>query len=518
MTTSNTTPAIRHVDAAIIGAGTAGHNAYRQLSKATKNIVIINEGIWSTTCTTMGCMPSKLMIAAGERAHYARDSEVFGVKADVHIDGEQVMRRVQSERDHFVSYALDNANSWDESTKIYGRAFITEDKLIEAHTSTGDVELIKADYIIVATGSKPFVPDGWKAALGDKLITSDTIFEMKDLPKSLGVVGAGAIGLELAQSMSRLGVDVTIFNRGFNIGGIKDDAINQQAITDLSLELNLKLGVSVDKVETVETASGKEQAQITFSDNDGVTQTWQGEMVLSATGRRSSVHKMGLEHLGVQFDERQRPLGLDKTTGQIGNSTLYIVGDANGYRPLLHITSNEGYLAGKEVGRLVSGKLETLNEGIIENADTLSDVDSPIINDMTAVKAESPEPLLSVIFSDPQIMEAGHTMLSLQQHGIDYAVGEVSFANQGRSRIMGVNKGMLRIYADTQTGLIMGASMVGPAGEYIGHIITTAIRNNITVEGLLDSPFYHPTILEGLRTALRDLQKNIYASNANKEK
>ena len=209
---SSSEKSIRHVDAAIIGAGTAGHNAYRQISKATDNVVIINEGIWSTTCTTMGCMPSKLLIAAADRAYHANHSEEFGVDGNATINGKQVMKRVQDERDRFASFALKNVDSWDDNNKIHGRAVFSESGLIEAHTAEGDIEYIQADHVIFATGSKPFVPEGWKLALGEALITSDTIFELPDLPKSMAVVGAGAIGLELAQAMSRLGVEVAIFN------------------------------------------------------------------------------------------------------------------------------------------------------------------------------------------------------------------------------------------------------------------------------------------------------------------
>ena len=124
MTQTNTDSkkSIRHVDAAIIGAGTAGHNAYRQISKATDNLVIINEGIWSTTCTTMGCMPSKLLIAAADRAYHANHSDEFGIEGNATINGKQVMKRVQDERDRFSSFPLKNVESWDENSKIYGRA------------------------------------------------------------------------------------------------------------------------------------------------------------------------------------------------------------------------------------------------------------------------------------------------------------------------------------------------------------------------------------------------------------
>lgn len=500
---SSSEKSIRHVDAAVIGAGTAGHNAYRQISKVTDNGVIINEGIWSTTCTTMGCMPSKLLIAAADRAYHANHSDEFGVEGNATINGKQVMKRVQDERDRFASFALKNVDSWDDNNKIHGRAVFSESGLIEAHTAEGDIEYIQADHVIIATGSKPFVPEGWKLALGDALITSDTIFELPDLPKSMAVVGAGAIGLELAQAMNRLGVEVAIFNRAENVGGLKDEAINQKAIACFSNELDLRLNTKIDKVSREEVDS-KSLAVIHYTDAEGNSHTWRGEKVLAATGRRNSLHTLGLEHLGVQLDDKNRPLKLDKITGKIEGTNVYIVGDANAYMPLLHVSSNEGYLSGKEVALKIAGLADqiSMSDAIAKDPDCSDESD--ILNDMSPDKSQTATTSMSIIFSEPQIMNVGQSLSEIKEEGRPYVIGEVSFDNQGRSRVMGVNCGLLRIYACPKSGLILGASMVGPDAEYIAHILATAITNEVDIDGLLASPFYHPTILEGLRTALRD--------------
>lgn len=113
----------------------------------------------------------------------------------------------------------------------------------------------------------------------------------------------------------------------------------------------------------------------------------------------------------------------------------------------------------------------------------------------------------SIVFTSPQIVNVGMSKQEIKDDPeLDYVIGRVSFDNQGRSRIMGVNCGLLHIYACKQTDKILGASMVAPDAEYIGHILATAITNDICVKQLLNTPFYHPTILEGLRTALRDVQ------------
>lgn len=468
----------RKVSIAIIGAGTAGQNAFSQAQKTTENIVIINDGFWTTTCATVGCMPSKLLIAAAERAHEASHSAEFGVRADVQIDGKQVMARVQTERDYFASHVKKQVESWPTHKKISGRARINEQGMIEVND-----ELIAADKIIIATGSTPFIPDGWADKLGDTMLTSDSVFELTDLPTSMAVIGAGAIGLELAQAFTRLGVDVTLFNRLNRVAGLQDNDINNKAIDCLSHELTLRLGSTITDVGTQVNTQINETHKISaafidYEDSAGKAQQWQGEYVLIATGRRNNIKQLGVENLGVELDDKDRPKNLSKKTGQIGDLDVYIVGDANAHLPLLHVASDEGYSAG-----------------------------SMVCDNKKAAHIRPPATPFSIVFCSPQIVNVGMSLPDIQQDAnLEYVIGSVSFDNQGRSRVMGVNCGLLHIYACKKTDKILGASMVGPDAEYIGHILATAITNELSVKRMLDTPFYHPTILEGLRTALRNVQ------------
>lgn len=466
----------RNVSVAVIGAGTAGQNAFRQASKTTKNIVIINEGFWTTTCVTVGCMPSKLLIAAANRAHDAKYSEQFGIHSNVKINGKQVMARVQAERSHFERYINKQVESWPDDKKIAGHAHINDKGLIEVND-----ELIKADKIIIATGSSPFVPEGWSDKLGDTLLTSDTIFDISDLPDSMAVIGTGSVGLELAQAFTRLGVAVTVFNRENRVAGLKNQDVNAKAIDCLGEDLKMHLK---SKITDLGTKSSSEMANdglvafIEYTDKDGNEGRWEGNHVLVATGRRNNIEQLGIENLGVELDEKNRPKNLDIHTGQIGELEVYIVGDANVHIPLLHVASDEGYSAGSIVCK--------------QNEDAY--IRPPAIP-------------FSIVFTSPQIVNVGMSKQEIEENAdLEYVVGEVSFDNQGRSRIMGVNCGLLHIYACKNTDKVLGASMVGPDAEYIGHILATAITNDICVKQLLDTPFYHPTILEGLRTALRDVQ------------
>ncbi|WP_230659894.1 dihydrolipoyl dehydrogenase [Psychrobacter sp. I-STPA10] len=493
---------IRYVDVAIIGAGTAGQTAFSQVNQATDNIVIINDGYWTTTCATVGCMPSKLLIAAAERAHHACNSAKFGIYAQdvtTAINGQQVMQRVQAERDRFTGFIQDKIDGWETAKKISGRASFTEQGLITVNN-----ELIKANYIIIATGTQPFVPDDWAESLGDTLLTSDTVFELKNIPKSMAVIGAGAIGLELAQAFNRLGCMVTLFNKSARIGGLSDQKVTDKAIACLSNELNMVLDADIMQVK-------EQQGQaIIYYKTDGSEQTWQGDYVLVATGRRHNLLSMQAQNIGIHFDERNQPQDVNASTGQVKDSHVYIVGDANGHLPLLHVASNEGLQAGLHVKQRLT----------VDNQQNDSHLKSTIQSE-TTTQTESnnhqdyrqsicyPKTPISVVFCEPQIASVGKSLQQLDKTGANYVIGEVSFDDQGRSRVMGVNCGLLRIYACQHSSKILGASMIAPDAEYIAHILATAITNNLTVMDLLASPFYHPTILEGLRTALRDIQQQM---------
>lgn len=476
---SNNKKVTRKVSVAVIGAGTAGQNAFRQARKLKDDVLIINDGFWTTTCIAVGCMPSKLLIAAADRAHDANHSGEFGVHASAQIDGKQVMERVRTERDHFASYVEEQVESWPAETKIAGRAYINKQGLIEVND-----ELIEADKIIVATGSSTFIPDGWADKLGDTLLTSDSVFELPDLPKSLAVVGAGAIGLELAQAFTRLGVDVTLFNRVKRVAGLKDDDISNKAIDCLGRELTMHLGSNITDVGTQANSANKDSnegsvAFIDYEDSAGQTQQWQGQYVLVATGRRNNIDALGIENLGVELDDKNRPKQLDKKTGKIGDLEVYIVGDANANLPLLHVASDEGFSAGSMV-------CENNQDAYIR----------------------PPATPFSIVFCSPQIVNVGMSLPEIQADSeLEHVIGSVSFDNQGRSRVMGVNCGLLHIYGCKKTDRILGASMVAPDAEYIGHILAMAITNDMSIKDMLDTPFYHPTILEGLRTALRDVQR-----------
>ncbi|MGO4305779.1 dihydrolipoyl dehydrogenase [Cupriavidus sp. RAF12] len=450
-------------DVAVIGAGTAGLAAYRAAIAAGKRAVIIEGGAYGTTCARVGCMPSKLLIAAAEAAHEARHTAAFGVHVDgpVRIDGREVMARVRSERDRFVGFVVRGVENIPECDRLLGHAQFIDNTILQVGADT----TVRASRVVIATGSRPAVPKAFDV-FGDRLIINDDVFAWEDLPRSVAVFGPGVIGLELGQALSRLGVRVRVFGVSGSVGPLSDPAIRAYATQAFNQEFSLLPDVRVSDMRRE-----GDEAVITFEDADGTVVTERFAYVLAATGRRPNVDKLALENTALALDARGVPV-FDPVTLQCGDAPVFIAGDANDVLPLLHEAADEGRVAG-------------------ENAASWPQV--------RPLARRAP---LAVVFSDPQIAMVGQRFADLTPGS--FVTGEVSFEDQGRSRVMLKNRGLMHVYADRATGRFLGAEWMGPRAENIAHLLAWAYQQGLTIAQMLAMPFYHPVVEEGLRTALRD--------------
>jgi dihydrolipoamide dehydrogenase len=456
-------------DIAIIGAGTAGMTAYRAASASGRKTLLIEAAHYGTTCARVGCMPSKLLIAAAEAAHAVAAAPAFGVHpGPLRIDGKQVMARVRSERDRFVGFVVGDVDEWPLEDKLWGYARFNSPTELQV----GDT-LVQAGSVVIATGSTPVVPEEWKQG-GDRVITSDDVFDWTDLPESVAVVGTGVIGLELGQALHRLGVRVALFARGSSVAQISDPVVLEVADRALSQELDIRFQTQVAAVER-----DGDQVVVTSIDGSGARRTERFSYLLAAIGRRPNVDNLGIDNTRLALDRYGIPL-YDKHTMQCGGSAIFIAGDADDERPLLPEAADQGRIAGTNAAHYPN-----VQPGLRRTP-------------------------LTIAFSEPQIATSGSSYKELcGSHAGRFAVGKVSFENQGRSRVMLQNKGMLRVYGEFGSGRFLGAEMVGPRAEHIGHLLSWACQAGLTVAAMLDMPFYHPVIEEGLRTALRDLERQL---------
>jgi dihydrolipoamide dehydrogenase len=351
--------------------------------------------------------------------------------------------------------------------KLVGYAQFADDTTLVV----GDVS-VKTGATVIATGSTTSYPPAWNA-LGDRLITNETVFEWPALPASVAVFGPGVIGLELGQALHRLGVRVKVFGRGGGVGPLSDPEL----VTEARRVFGSEFYLDTDAHAEVSLDDGK--VAVRYRALDGETQTEHFDYLLAATGRAPNVGRLGLERTSVVRNAYGVP-AFDRDTLQCGSLPIFIAGDANADVPLLHEAADEGRIAG-------------------DNAARFPDVHAGV--------RRSP---LSVVFTDPQIAVIGSGWRGARD--VAHVTGRVSFDDQGRARVMQRNRGRLHVYAEIGTGLLLGAEMIGPDAEHLGHLLAWSHQLGLTIGEMLKLPFYHPVVEEGLRTALRDAYAQLDAA------
>jgi len=454
----------RRVDVAIIGSGSAGLYALSQVRKTDRSFVLINGGETGTTCARVGCMPSKVMIQIAEDVHRRMVYSRYGIEGQegVRVALPEAMEYVRDLRDNFVDRVLSNSTDQLGDEFIEGYARFVGPDLLEV-----EGQRIRAAKIIIATGSSPIVPEPWQA-FGERIITTDTLFEQEELPETLAVIGLGVIGLEMGQALHRMGVQTTGIDMIEGIGGLQDPAVSKTALEVLGAEFPIWLG---------------QGAEITAQ--DGKLRVSAGERsvlvdkALCSIGRRPNLQGLDLAAAGIECDERGIP-DFNRSTMQIGDLPIFIAGDVNGERQVLHEAGDEGRIAGYNA----------------------------VHEEIRAFKRKVP---LTINFCDPNICTVGTRWSELDPETT--AVGQIGFGPVGRALIMAKNKGLLRIYADKQSGRLLGAEMLAPKGENLAHLIAWSIQQRLTVGDLLRMPFYHPVIEEAFQAALYDLYANVEAKN-----
>ena len=451
----------KEVEVAIIGAGSAGLYALSQVRKGTDDYLLINSGPYGTTCARVGCMPSKSLIRIAEYYHDRLDFEKSGIKHSDALEGSipDVLQRVRDQRDFLV-----NENISHSITRLGDKALTGKAEFIDSNTlKVGDDE-IRAKKIIIATGSSPVFDPGWEA-FKEHILTTDELFEQEDLPSTLGVLGLGVIGLELGQALSRLGIKVTAVHSQEFIGGLSDPDVNEVMLKLCEKEFDIWLGGGRAVLSKV-----GDKIKITSWDREVFV-----DKVLVSIGRKPNLDGLGLEKLGIELDKRGMP-NFDAQTMQIEDLPIYIAGDANADRPLLHEAADEGRIAGYNV-----------------------------VHPQKPFKRKIP---LAVVFTDPNIAFIGKSYNSIKDDN-NVITGTYDFRKQSRAMLMNNNAGIANLYVEKNNGKLLGAQIAVPHGEHLAHHLAWSIEQGLTVYDMLELPFYHPTLEEGLYSLLLNCAKKI---------
>ena len=443
----------------IIGAGSAGLSALRQVKQQTNDYLIIDQTPLGTKCARMGCMPSKALISIANDVYRAKELSktemVDKIFPEPNIS--RVLENVREKRDYFSGNMASITKELAGDKLITGRASFVLNDCVEVNGIK-----ITAEKFIIAVGARPKIPPAWHG-ISDRIYTSDILFEQKDLPKNIAVIGLGAIGLEIGQALSRLGINVTAFTNKPSIALSKQSEINDLALKYFTSEFPVYTDINADlEKEGKHLIIKKDDSKMYF------------DAAVVAIGLQANTDSLGLENMGLTYDE----INYSTSTMQIDDLPVFIAGDANGDIPILHEALDEGYIAGKNA----------------------------IAKSIQCYERRVP---VKIVFSDPQFASVGKNIKELQDSKDKYNVSIVNLENEPRAILSRNNKGLIYLYSYPDTGTIAGAELFFPHAEHLVHQIAWAVQNQVKIVDILKMAFYHPTYEEAFKTALIDASEQI---------
>jgi dihydrolipoamide dehydrogenase len=440
-------------DVAIIGGGSGGYAAARCSAAAGLKTVVIEGGEeLGGLCILRGCMPTKALLYAAEVMHLANHSEAWGIRAEVTFDFAKVMARKDAMVKEFADY---RAQQLTAGKFQFIRAMA---RFIDPHTvelSTG--RKVSAQHFVIATGSR-VAPSPLHQLNEVGFLTSDTALEMKRLPRSIIVLGGGAVALEFAQFFARFGVKVTVIQRSPHVLHEMDS--DAAAVIE---DVFRREGITVCTGTKLTDARRLGNLKEVFFEHHGEPNRALAEEIFFALGRIPNVASLGLDKIGVQLE-----FGRIVTNHRMQTTVphIYAAGDCTGLHEIVHIAIQQGEVAAHNITHPAEAKL----------------MDYRLLTE--------------VVFTDPQIASVGLTEKRAHVRNVPYLTAKYPFNDHGKSLIMEAKDGFVKLLAEPQTGEIIGGACVGPVGGELIHEIIAAMHKRMTVHELAAMPHYHPTLAE----------------------
>jgi pyruvate/2-oxoglutarate dehydrogenase complex dihydrolipoamide dehydrogenase (E3) component len=454
-------------DVAVLGGGSGGYAAARTAAGAGLKTVVIEGGAEvGGLCILRGCMPTKALLYAAEVKHLAEHAGTWGVRAGkVSFDFAKVMARKNEQIKDFADFRVQqlnagkfkfiraNARFVDAHTVELGRADLLVGQDARQRVPTN----LTAKHFVIATGSS-VAPSPLPQLNDVGFITSDDAVALKRLPRSLIVLGGGAIACEFAQFFARFGVKVALIQRSGHI--LKE--FDADAGTEIE-KVFRREGIRVFTGTKLLDAKRNGRLKTVSFEHEGKTISVSAEEILFALGRVPNTAPLGLENAGVKTEN-----GRVVTNGKMQTSAphIYAAGDCTGPHEIVHIAIQQGETA---VHNIVKPK-------------------SPRRMDYRL--------LISVVFTEPQVAFVGLTEKEAAARGIKFLAASYPFNDHGKSLIMEAKDGFVKLLANPKTGEILGGACVGPVGGELIHEIVAAMAGRMTVHELAAMPHYHPTLAE----------------------
>jgi pyruvate/2-oxoglutarate dehydrogenase complex dihydrolipoamide dehydrogenase (E3) component len=441
-------------DLAVIGGGSGGYAAARTAAGTGLRTVVIEGGKEvGGLCILRGCMPTKALLYAAEVRHLAQYGALWGMKpGDVKFDWSAVMAR----KDGLIKDFADHRAGQLASGKFqFVRALA---RFTDPHTLALDNgQTLTAAHFVISTGSvvaRPPLPQ----LAGVGYLTSDDALALKKLPKSLLVLGGGAVAVEFAQLFARFDVEVILIQRSTRL--LKES--DPDAATVLETVFRREGIQLYTDTQLVDAHRDGGRKVVTFLQQGKKTEA-RAEEILFALGRTPNTASLQLDKAGVATD-KGRIIANDRM--QTSTPHIYAAGDCTGPHEIVHIAIQQGEIAAKNIAN--PERPHTLDYRL----------------------------LVGVVFTEPQIATVGLTEKEAKARGIPYLAASYSFNDHGKSLIMEARDGFVKLLAAPTSGEILGGACVGPVGGELIHEIVTAMAKRMTVRELAATPHYHPTLAE----------------------
>lgn len=455
-----------HYDVVVLGAGPGGYVAAIRAAQLGLNTAIVEPKYWGGVCLNVGCIPSKALLRNAELVHiFTKEAKTFGISGEASFDFGAAYDRSRKVADGRVA-GVHFLMKKNKITEIHGYGKFTGPNAITVDLNEGGTEEVTFDNAIIATGSSTRLVPG--TSLSENVVTYEKQIMTKELPGSIIIAGAGAIGMEFAYVLKNYGVDVTI------VEFLPRALPNEDAEVSKEIEKQYKkLGVKIltgTKVEAIDDDGST--VTVTVS-KDGKTEELKADKVMQAIGFAPNIEGFGLETTGVEVTER-KAIGIDDHM-RTNVPHIYAIGDVTSKLQLAHVAEAQGVVA----------------------AETIAGAETLTLGDYRMMPRAT--------FCQPQVASFGLTEQQAKDEGYDVKVAKFPFTANGKAHGLADPTGFVKLIADTKYGELLGGHLIGPDVSELLPELTLAQKWDLTVNELTRNVHTHPTLSEALQEAIHGL-------------
>jgi len=455
-------------DVVVLGAGPGGYVAAVRAAQLGKRVAVVEEKYWGGVCLNVGCIPSKALLRNAELAHiFTREAKTFGIKVDgqVSFDFGEAFRRSRKVADGRVKgvHYLMKKNG---ITEFDGRGTFLDPHTLEVAGNDGSTRTIGFDHCVIATGATPKLLPGTRRT--SRVVTYEEQILAEELPQSIVIAGAGAIGVEFAYVLHNYGVKVTIVEFLDRMTPLEDAEVSAELARQYR-----KLGIDVltsTRVDAIDESGPR--VRVTVTAKDGSQQVLEADKVLQAIGFAPNIEGYGLDKAGVRVTER----GAIDVDGRCRTSVphIFAIGDVTAKLMLAHAAEAMGIVA----------------------AETLADAETMELDYAMIPRAT---------YCQPQVASFGYTEAQARELGHDVKVAKFPFSANGKSHGLGDATGFVKLISDAKYGELLGGHLIGPDVTELLPELTLAQQWDLTVHEVARNVHAHPTLGEAVKEAVHGL-------------